>query len=433
MSPISDKTLYAIADDINRYTRKNYERILVELGLYSIHKLQSIEEGYVKILVKKEFILITLNEIDTDGLYKLVDTLYEKDMLSPQTVNLLSDDGYEIIDAHESNLSNSEKSAPYSLKPRETKPSTKLVKESVQTLPEKVEPKKKGKVKSVSNPIIIAALIGFIGTIAAATIGYLAARSGAEIPIKATQTAEAMLTLYVATLSNETPPSDGKISKVTAESSQYPSIESTSIPTVLPTGGSEKLFHSLTWPIVFRDTFDSNNSDWPLWNIQRDSAIIKSEVKDGTYHWEYTPKLNKWYWFSAPLYSYSNFYLSVNIRRLPGNDTYTWYGVAFRVQGNKAYIFYIDDNQKYYFGLYDNDVWTDIIGETRISQILPGKFNELSVIGDDSEISLFVNKTPVGSIIDNSLSQGNIFLLFGGSSGEEVIIEFDNFELREKP
>ena len=205
-------------------------------------------------------------------------------------------------------------------------------------------------------------------------------------------------------------------------------------PTITPDSDShKKLLDATTWPLVIQETFDSNDAGWELTNGEWESSKQSTEIKDGKLNWFVKQKSNNWYWHISPFYSYSDFYLSVKGRSLAGTNIYAWYGLVFRKQGNKCYIFRIDDEQSFAIHYWDNNKWTELIGWTKIAQVNPNKFNELSVIADGPNMDFFVNNAHVGSIVDNSLSSGNIGLAISLDDGSEAAFEFDDLILRERP
>lgn len=184
----SDQVIYRVADDISKYSRDEYERILVDLGLYTLNWLHDPEGGYTKILSKKEFIIRTLEE---RGMEPLLDALVAKGMLSENTISALQKQGYKMPDVKKITVAIKDKSSNTG--------SNKSVSAKSKTAPQKETASKNSLKAKKHNGLnwkiptaIIVAVIGCAGTFITALFGYLAIRSQIEIPIKTTQTAEAV-------------------------------------------------------------------------------------------------------------------------------------------------------------------------------------------------------------------------------------------------
>lgn len=236
-------------------------------------------------------------------------------------------------------------------------------------------------------------------------------------------------------------------STLTISPTDLPAIMPTSAPTLPSTDeGVEKSFAKLaeakSWPLVLQDPFDNNDSNWNLWNVDDDQKTETMKIENGVFNWGVTAKqTNVWYYEIAPLSSYSNFYASVKIKRngFPPegrNDQANW-GLIFRRQGFSFYDFQLNDLQEYSLWLRDDrraTPWTALVGTTKSVLINPGKSNELAIIVDGAEMTLFINGTPVETINDGTFSEGNVgFYVELNYPSSEVMFEFDDFELRQKP
>jgi hypothetical protein len=229
----------------------------------------------------------------------------------------------------------------------------------------------------------------------------------------------------------ETPPSPTVVTETNTAEPPYVSESPTITPTLDP---ATLLLAASSWPIVMQESFDSNDANWSVGKFENEYITYNKSVEDGKFIWNFRPKQdNVWYWEVSPLFAYKNFYLSVRTRRVPGADTYTDYGLLFKKQGNRVYTFRIDDKQYYTVDFYDDGTWTDFIGWTRISEINPTNVNILTLIVIEDEMNFFINNKHVGTVISNLVNDGNVGFTIGGDTGDQVTLEFDNFELREKP
>ena len=186
--PSSDKIIFRIVDDVSRYSRDKYERILVECGLYDLNQLHNPDEGYTKILSKKEFILTTLEE---KGFEPLINHLIENGMLSPETIKLLDEDGYDTFEGQKKTSAAQNNSFETNSKiSASDKPKTSSTKAIIPNNSSKVL--KRNSLNWKVPTAIIVAIIGCAGTFISALFGYLAIKSQIEIPIRTTQTADAL-------------------------------------------------------------------------------------------------------------------------------------------------------------------------------------------------------------------------------------------------
>jgi hypothetical protein len=214
-------------------------------------------------------------------------------------------------------------------------------------------------------------------------------------------------------------------------------------PTTRPSPTSAKfsdkyalLAEASAWPITESESFDDPDPVWLSYEGHKDQlSIHQQKIEAGRLLWEMESLVdNLWYWHNTPYYSYWDFYLSFKFKRDPGVENYATYGLMFRKEGDKFYTFRMDDGQRFAVQLYEYGNWTDIIGWKKIEQIKLGKFNELTVIADGPNMDFFINGVFVGAAYDESLSNGQVSFTIGTSkAGPEVIFEFDDFELREKP
>jgi hypothetical protein len=201
---------------------------------------------------------------------------------------------------------------------------------------------------------------------------------------------------------------------------------------------NSKLNEAKTWNLVLLDTFDQNNANWILSNVDDDIKKETTQIENGVLLWGLAFKKpdNFWY-YTAPVGSYSNFYYSIRIKRIGGTSTENnaaW-GMLFRRHGSNYYTFRLNDNQEYSVQIHNKDGWVELIGWTRSQFLKPDDFNELTVIADDADMFFFINGTPIGIVNNQTYSDGNVGYLAGLNfvDDKEVLFEFDDFELRQKP
>lgn len=223
-----------------------------------------------------------------------------------------------------------------------------------------------------------------------------------------------------------------------------PALTQTSESTRAPTSSAleiqySKLYQAKTWPLILQESFDNNDNQWDMWNIDDADKKETMQIENGVFQWGLQlRKPDTWYWEIAPLTSFSNFYYSVKVRRIgkPNEEQVNQaiWGIIFRRQGNDLYAFLLNDLHEYYLSLNSDGSWIDLVGQTKSSFVNSDKSNELAVIADGTEITLFINGTPIKTINDKTLLDGNVGFYAGLIyPDDEVKFEFDDFELRQKP
>lgn len=199
------------------------------------------------------------------------------------------------------------------------------------------------------------------------------------------------------------------------------------------------LAEAKTWDLVLHERFDNNDRGWTLWNVDDAEKTESMRIEDGVLRWGVRLKEpDNWYWEIAPVGSTSDFYASVKARRTgkPAADQVTQaiWGLVFRREGGDFYAFLLNDLGEYWLSLHGDDGWTELVGNTKSSLVDLDQSNELAVVADGPEITLFINGTPVKSLSDGALSEGNVGFYAGLlHENDDVQFEFDDFELRQKP
>ncbi len=205
---------------------------------------------------------------------------------------------------------------------------------------------------------------------------------------------------------------------------------------------TEKLYAKLTqaksWEPVLQDSFDDNDAGWILWNVDDEVKLENMQIADGVLRWGLQLRQpNQGFVAFSPAYSYTDFYYSLRARRLgdPGSENNAVWGILFRREGSRYYTFRINDFQEFALQIANEVGWTDLIGWTKSQFIEQGKVNQLTVVAEGANFYLYINGVPVGQFTDATYTRGNVGLYFGLNfiKDKETIIEFDDFELRQKP
>jgi len=185
------------------------------------------------------------------------------------------------------------------------------------------------------------------------------------------------------------------------------------------------------WNVILTDTFDSNINDWLIDSSDDEFALTTYEVVDGKYRWDSTAHQSFIGWVRPDLKTLADFYISVDVNQVDGPDSAD-YGVIFREDDNSNfYYFGINKQGEYALYLFFEE-WTTLIDFTQSELIQPGKVNRLTVIGEGSHFTLFINDKFLAEITNDKIPEGLTALAVElANEGDQAVFEFDNFDLRE--
>jgi hypothetical protein len=213
--------------------------------------------------------------------------------------------------------------------------------------------------------------------------------------------------------------------KLKPTSTRTPSITPSPTLTPTPVPPSE-------WPLVFSESFDSNENDWPMGKETNNFVENNWTLTGGKYRWIVTA-IQDVHWYVYPdIKSVSDFYLSAELQRISGPEDCS-YGIAFRVKDdNNFYLFLISDTQ--YFSVYriNNGIWKTLLDWRYSSAIGPERINRIEMVAQGSHFDFWVNEKLVGAVDDNLIKTGrNGVTMILYNPGDHAVFEFDNFEVRE--
>ena len=199
--------------------------------------------------------------------------------------------------------------------------------------------------------------------------------------------------------------------------------------------GHEGISAPMDWPLLFCDTFDSNQNNWPTDDWGTGEEYSKSWVADGVYHWELktqqTVAPEAWP-DAAALENVSDFYLSVDAQRLSGDANF--YGLTFRRADDRTmYVFFIRDDQTFLAVTVIDGRWNTWIDLTPSDAIRPDEINRLAVKSVGLNYTFFINDQQVTEAQENQLGFGGPGLIIGLDADEDNVFQFDNFEVRTTP
>lgn len=217
---------------------------------------------------------------------------------------------------------------------------------------------------------------------------------------------------------------------------------STSLPISLNPAGSkyaaQLLSEAQAWPLVAKDTFDSNRYGWH----EKDSTSSKSRyvlsIEEGVYLWRVqssSPEGSFLWPMLKTLDTIPDFYVAVDGTDLSDNSS-GGYGLTFRNQSaSNHYGFILYTSGDYEIHYYHNENETSVpttLASLRSDVILPHGLNRLTVIGVGNQFWFFINDMYVNSITDEKLLTGGFGLVTKTTNDtDEILIAFDNFEVRE--
>ncbi len=183
------------------------------------------------------------------------------------------------------------------------------------------------------------------------------------------------------------------------------------------------------WPLVLRDTFDDNANNWSVQDFDNEWMITTRRVSDGKYRWKVTARKGVLTSITADAEPVDDFYLSVDAKivNAPADSTA---GLIFRNTDSDKYVFLIKDN-RYTALMRKNDIWTTLIPWTVTTALQAGQSNKLTIVGEGSHFSFYINETFVDEAQDSEFTSGKVGLgIELHQADEQGSYEFDNFELR---
>ncbi|HLF82410.1 MAG TPA: family 16 glycoside hydrolase, partial [Anaerolineales bacterium] len=195
---------------------------------------------------------------------------------------------------------------------------------------------------------------------------------------------------------------------------------------VPPTVASEN------WPVLLQEDFANNDNGWhPFEDFQDDYGTRSFVLSRGRFAWDVTPLRDIHMHDTPSMASISDFLVSVDVRQTSGPQTAD-YGLAFRVvSDNTLYTFNISDTGQFAVQLLNRGEWSTLLNWSATGAIRPGETNNLRVLAQGDQFTLFINDQEVAQLGDGSLPQGRVGLAIDHFE-EDVIAswEFDNFEVR---
>jgi len=249
----------------------------------------------------------------------------------------------------------------------------------------------------------------------------------------AAATAEAQTTNTAIARANQT--SAARVNATSTSQAEKTAVARASAQTATASARVEATASSLvrvssSWPAVLVDDFTTATSQWPMGNYSGTNVTANHSIVGGKYRWTLKPTKSL-SWRAGPnVVALADFRLSVDGKRVSGPAVST-YGIYFRRDGDDMYVFQVNDQREYSVALYLKGTWVTLIDRTFSSSIQANSSNRLTVVGQGSHFSFYINNQYVDDVSDTRLGKGAAGLVVGmGDSTDEVVIDFDSFELR---
>lgn len=185
------------------------------------------------------------------------------------------------------------------------------------------------------------------------------------------------------------------------------------------------------WRIKLSENFNSNRYGWTVGSKSGTLAKRMLSIVYGKYRYEVTA-FGSFIWRTRPsgLSNLTDFYLEVEGCQVEGPKT-GQFGVAFRETGDAFYLFRIDEQGYYYFGIVDKEEYKDLISWRAHSAIHPGENSHITISAQGSHFFFLINDEFVAEFDNDQLKSGKTSLVVGlDNAGDKAVFEFDNFEVR---
>jgi hypothetical protein len=184
----------------------------------------------------------------------------------------------------------------------------------------------------------------------------------------------------------------------------------------------------LDWPVVFSEDFEYDNGSWDTGKDSDENITTDVSITGGKYLVKISSQNPLFWWTRVEVVTLKDFFLSAEVKKIQSPEK-TDYGVIFHESAKGYYYFFINAPAKQYsvFGYFDGK-WRAIIYWRDSELIDPIGSNQLAVLAQGSQYTLFLNRREVDSFEDDMLDKGKIGVgLQLYKAGDYIQLEFDNF------
>jgi hypothetical protein len=184
------------------------------------------------------------------------------------------------------------------------------------------------------------------------------------------------------------------------------------------------------WRLIFEDTFDSNANKWPVtWSTENEFVYFQSDLFDKQYlvyaerRKGVRPYIERWIDFDVG----PQFQISVEARHEGGSNADCGLMVATKDGTNRiGFMVSAVDGEFRAIRSSGSGDWYEILSRTPSTTIRPGKFNHLSLVGNTSGLTFFINDQQVGTVDIAGIDVRRFGLAVSTGSDEPTICIFDN-------
>lgn len=183
------------------------------------------------------------------------------------------------------------------------------------------------------------------------------------------------------------------------------------------------------WPIIFSETFITNDLGWPVFEEDADLAKLSVEIENGRYQWQARANEGFVWWAYPDMDPLDNFFAEIEVTQNEGGLNGEL-GLVFRLSDDQYYLYEVSGGE--YFSLWrsDPDGWSELFAWTASSAIKSTGKNKLGVLAQDDRFYLFINDQLVAEVEDNQLAAGVVGVAIGLDEADtEGFFEFDNLIL----
>ncbi len=217
----------------------------------------------------------------------------------------------------------------------------------------------------------------------------------------------------------------------TAVPSPIPSIlpTKTPLPTPRATSGPATLSDVPPgWTLAFSDDFHDNAHTWVVGSYRDDWGTVTRVITDGLYTWDLTALHSVGRWCMPEITPTTDFYLTVDARRVSGPPD-AGYGLVLRHSDGNYYLFSIRDDGFFNFNLWYQFNWRAVVDWTGTFAIQPGQVNRLAVLAKGDTFTLSINGEQVAEVNDTQLPKGEAGLSVLLITPGNAVFTFERFRL----
>ncbi len=174
--------------------------------------------------------------------------------------------------------------------------------------------------------------------------------------------------------------------------------------------------------VLYSEDFSNSSSGWDYFSESAATLAYNNARYEITVH-----DSDLVVWGNANVDNFDDGYISVDTIQLGGPDDNA-YGIVFRyVDQDNFYRFDISGDGYYRLGLYEDDVWTTLVGWNSTDLVNQGQAaNKIGIRCEGDAITLYINGVELDTVFDGAHRYGDIGLGVETMSMSGASIAFDN-------